>query len=112
MDTLEILKAARNLISDPARWTQGEYARDAKGYHALATEECATCWCALGAILKMTKRENDVYRPVVAQLAQHCRAVDTPAPWAVSTFNDTHTHGEVLALFDTAIENLEKELGG
>lgn len=111
MNTLETLKAARDLISDPARWTQREYARDQFGNSAMATDGYATCWCALGAIRKVTGRENDIYRPAVAQLARHCQVVDIPAGWAVSTHNDTHDHAEVLALFDAAIENLEKELG-
>jgi hypothetical protein len=98
MTPLETLKAARDLISDPARWTQGAFARDATGAKSRLYLEQAVCFCAVGAIRR-------VYVPPVAigsllkQLPKDCQTL--------GHFNDTHTHAEVLALFDAAIAELE-----
>jgi hypothetical protein len=58
MTPLETLKAARQLISDPAKWTQGEFARDVDGNEVKAWSEDATCFCAYGAIQRVTERED------------------------------------------------------
>jgi hypothetical protein len=56
--TVETLKAARALISDRSKWTQGQgqplfrAARDAQGQHCNPDDPAAVCWCAHGAIEK------------------------------------------------------------
>lgn len=50
MKTSEILIAARDLIADPARWTQYASARDAEGKYVECDDEKAVCWCAMGAL--------------------------------------------------------------
>lgn len=51
---LETLRAVRELLSDPSRWTRGAYARDAEGNYANASGPNAVCWCAVGAFEKVT----------------------------------------------------------
>jgi len=101
MTPLETLKAARQLISDPAKWTQGEYARDADGNGVRAWSEDATCFCAYGAIQRFTEAEDSGVDFFLKKACADKFQLD------VVTLNDTHTHAEVLALFDAAIAELE-----
>ncbi len=102
MTPLETLKAARQLISDPAKWTQGELARDADGNETNPNYDSATCFCAHGAIQYFTKDEtlSEADRLLIAVCSDEHDCY-------VEEFNDTHTHAEVLALFDAAIAELE-----
>ena len=102
MTPLETLKAARDLISDPARWTQGEYARDVNGSGIMPEDEDAFCFCSFGAIGKIYGLNEDA--APFFHLANVC-AKKFAQP--VIDFNDTHTHAEVMALFDAAIAELE-----
>lgn len=56
--TAEVLREARELISDPKRWTRGVLARDAEGRSTgrgpFVPE--AVCFCAFGAIAKVEGR--------------------------------------------------------
>ena len=90
-DVLEILRDARALITDPDKW-----ASDGAG----SGEQR----CAIRALIHVA--------PSVS--------VDHPAEVAlraamggyIATFNDSHTHAEVLAAFDKAIASLEVEFAG
>ncbi len=101
MTPLETLKAARQLITDPAKWTQGEYARDADGNEVRAWSEDAACFCAYGAIQRVTGVEDNEADFFLM------RACTKKFEVEVIHLNDTHTHAEVLALFDAAIAELE-----
>jgi hypothetical protein len=103
MTTLDVLKAARALISDPARWTQNVMARDADGgQYTFGCAPQTVSWCALGALQHITGK---------ASTNGALDALDTQLPIYITIdyFNDTHTHAEVLALFDAAIARLERE---
>ena len=104
MTPLETLKAARQLISDPAKWTQGEFARDATGYAVRPINDDCVCFCALGAIAhvdKTHKLRGSAAEKYLSKLCEKSRNI------SIGIFNDTHTHAEVLALFDAAIAELE-----
>ena len=100
MTPLETLKAARQLISDPAKWTNSYYARDSIGIDVSPSSDKAVCFCSIGAIRKF----SEVLSEAEMFLLGFCSEThDTYA----EEFNDTHTHAEVLALFDAAIAELE-----
>lgn len=101
MTPLETLRAARQLISDPAKWTQGDFARDSLGLCADPHGYKAVCFCARGAIQKITKEDDG---PAEKALVDTCSVLHD---MYVEEFNDTHTHAEILALFDAAIAELE-----
>lgn len=92
------LKAVRELISVPERWTQREHAREASGMPTDWESPSAVCWCYEGARYKVcgwgTSRAN-------AMLVLGVRQGMTVE------FNDTHTHAEVLAKLDELIAQLE-----
>lgn len=49
MTTKEVLVQARALLSDPTRFTQEEFARDAAGDPVWYDHDEAVCYCVLGA---------------------------------------------------------------
>ena len=102
MTPLETLKAARDLISDPARWTKNLFARDKSGKYVNPQSKEAVCFCSLGAI------ERFAGRKMLGEFEKHlddvCKRLFGTN---VISFNDTHVHAEVLALFDAAIAELE-----
>ena len=107
-DVVRVLTEARDLISDPKRWTQGAYARDAHGRQTYWGDPAAVCWCASGAISKATKltpAQSAMNRDLVDQAqAELDSAIDH---YGVFTFNDSRTHKEVLEMFDRAIAGKE-----
>ena len=50
----DVLDAAADLIEPEGSWTQGSYAKDAAGRQVLSTDESAVCWCAVGAITRVS----------------------------------------------------------
>jgi hypothetical protein len=105
MNTVEILKAARELISDEKRWTQRAEARNASGNDVGVYSPKAVCFCSLGAMAKVCERE--LYgRELVAREALRNEIRDGHSS-GIANFNDNHTHAEVLALFDRAIDRAE-----
>lgn len=62
----------------------------------------ATRFCAAGAIMKaIDGRVITIFFPRFWRVAV---SLSKAAGIAIPTFNDTHTHSEVLAAFDKAIE--------
>lgn len=107
MNTVEILKAARELISDEKRWTQGELARDMFGIYADYDSDDAVCFCSEGAIRRVTITVPSDERLRARQDAWG--ALNKAAGGNIVTFNEGRTHSEVLAVFDRAIACAESE---
>ncbi len=114
---LEVLRAARKLISLPSRWVKRWEAADVDGNQTTATEDDACAFCSLGALLRVTGSvDSFLYDASIARLAHAMYApglnrgripadVSTP-DCAVVSFNDSYftTHGDVIAAFDDAIQ--------
>lgn len=98
MTPVEILKAARELISDRARWTQRVSARYENGLSCWLYDQAAVCWCASAAICIVADKCVSTVNRQKAESAFRC-VIDT----GIATFNDSHTHREVLDAFDSAI---------
>lgn len=103
----EILRAARDKIADPARWTQNAHALDRYGEVVDAKDERAVRWCAMGALLpeldgKPMSIKDAVYRHLESALG----STDY-----VTNVNDRGGHAAVLNLYDRAIAiaDLESE---
>jgi hypothetical protein len=96
----DVLIAARAKIADEKNWTQHHYARNARGFSIAASDKKACQWCAGGALIAVhpTGILSDY---VAADLLR--REMDG----AISHFNDTHTHAEVLSAFDKAIASTD-----
>jgi hypothetical protein len=98
MTTLEILKGARELLSDPARWTQGHAARTAAGRKTSYQDPDAVCYCPWGALRLVGGLGADL---VVLSLGFEGTS-------EFFAWNDApeRTHTEVLARFDKAVARL------
>jgi hypothetical protein len=111
--TVSALRDARKLLSQPCAWTQGSYARDARGSSIRASEPGACSWCVQGALFKVLGVVGSIptsdVRQVQAPLLQHAGVIDTADLWC---WNDQpgRTQNEVLALFDKAIAAEESQL--
>lgn len=90
----EILIAARKKIEDPATWTQGKSVREMKGK--------PTRYCSYGAIALCADIDTE-YNRFNEAYALLWNAVQG----SVVQYNNTHTHAEVLAMFDKAIANAD-----
>lgn len=92
------------LLSDPKRWTQGDFARDAEGLSTHALDPDATCFCVLGGLQRLLFREPrptnawELYNDATHRLAD---AIDTASGFCdediITNWNDNSTHAEVLA---------------
>lgn len=96
--TLEALEGTQKLLSDPARWCQGDYTNGDEAY------------CLFGA-LRMQYPTYFKQKEVEETLAAGCLKALKPSTWfSVTEFNDRATHEEVLALISKAI-TFAKEKG-
>jgi hypothetical protein len=104
LSTREVLVRARKLIENPERWTRGSFCDGAGRY------------CAAGSLLRQHLRrdprsrgENPVLTPGYSELLAGMKAVDPfdGGFWTVPSWNDSHSHAEVLAAFDAAIAACE-----
>jgi len=112
---LQILTEARALLSDPKRWTEGDFALDEHGNGVYWHADSAVCWCALGAIGRVAGAEEDPdegARQVQRFASEAVALLHEVIDWdgvssmadGVAYWNDHHDHAEVLAAFDRAIE--------
>lgn len=104
-DVVTILRAARDLLSDPTRWGTEHLAVDHEGLSTETHSQHAQCFCAMGAIMRVSKSgypEVQAIRALGAQL---------PARFfgQVAKFNDDFetTHADVLRAFNRAIRATE-----
>ena len=95
--TAQILTEARALIDTPEKWTQGELARNSKGRVIDYESKNAVCYCAAGALKRSAERRAKLLYTAESLLA---RVANVEFVWQ---FNDTHSHAEVMELFDRAI---------
>lgn len=97
--TVEVLKAARELISDPAHWTKGRFARTEKGSPINYESPSAVCFCSAGALMRVTWGDIKIYQSALEIMIAEMDG-------NIFGFNDLHTHPEILDRFDAAIARL------
>ena len=105
--TVEILKAARERISDPERWIKGRlsdtlaYCGDER-WDDIARLQEGTCWCASGAIGAEAASPEGW---------EECCHAFKAANGGIASVNDRSSHPQILAAFDRAIELAEADVG-
>ena len=108
---LETLTKARDLIQDRERWTQSAMARDSDGNPTYVHSESAVCWCDFGAIDFVTNSDTELslaamlvlFDAITEENPEYREFGHTPTRVVVS-FNDSHSHADVLRITDRAIE--------
>lgn len=98
----ETLKTARDLIADPAHWTQRTSARDAAATPVPVASPDAKSFCTLGAVDRAARLDSHDFYAATDFFYQVIGSAES-----IAQFNDGHTHEEVIALFDAAIEKAE-----
>jgi hypothetical protein len=96
---LDVLIAARELISVSVRCCKGAYARDAAGQSTHASDDRAVAWCTAGAIRRLSRDNDELYylaRVAVAEAAGVAQHV-------IARWHDLATHEQIVATFDRAI---------
>jgi len=105
MTTVEILRAAREKISDPSRWTRLTYARDQLGAEVDADDKSAVCFCSMGAIYSVTSDDFCGQNRAVSLL--YNAAHEISGSRSVVRVNDNLGHEAVVRMFDLAITTAE-----
>lgn len=113
-----LLQYARALIAEPGTWTKGYQARNAFGEEVEATSPEAVCFCSHGALHRASVDLDASGRAIFAgftilnSVAWRLTPMHAYRPGdpigkmlgTISGYNDNHTHEEVLALWDKAIQ--------
>ncbi len=99
---IQVLSAARQRISKPESFIQGRL-----------HNENHTAFCARGAIIEEAP-DDTYYTRELAKLLD-CVCIphvikDNKEFYKVVTYNNSHSHSDVLALFDATITRLKREL--
>ena len=97
------LKQARELISNEAHWTQEAGARDKAG-RPIVDYDKAESYCLLGCV-DATANGNAVVDRFIDEMNRYCQR---HYGMSAVRFNDTHSHSEVLGLFDNFIKEAEQ----
>jgi len=105
MTPLEILRKARDLISDPQRWSRNYYATRSDNAPCGETAEEACKWCAMGAITKVGWPEAHFDVRVGAKFLLADKAKDLFGMGIIDV-NEKCGHAAVLKCFDSAIASL------
>lgn len=111
MKAVDILKGAREIVSDPAKWTQSTFAKTPNGRRVSPDHPEASCFCMGGAIYRACPGSYDASKEP-PELLKAFNTVRTIVGAGIARFNDFSTHAEVLVAFDRAIAKLDAEGGG
>lgn len=96
----EILTQTRALIADPKHWVRGApFAKWINGQQFACALEIADSFCILGALSKVLGINSAL--EIRHNPAFH-RLIEAMGGDPIS-YNDRHTHGEVLAMVDKAL---------
>lgn len=118
--TVPVLRAMRDLLSNPDAWTQGVLARDFIGSEIEPLADEARCWCLIGAICKVGHVSIGYGHPAYDELLDTLRERDEAAQLVIAAemdiedlvpvYNDAQdtTHADVLALIDATIARLTR----
>ena len=109
MKVSEVLKAGKAVIADPKNWAKEWFAYDEQ---ARMTESCspdAVCWCSTGALSKVAPKDMSTRFKAENWLHHAADTADPDSPvHCMPYYNDTHTHEEVMAVWDAAIKLAEE----
>jgi len=102
----KLLEHARARITDPANWTQLEFARDADGFRCRnITSLDAVCWCAAGSL----NLSGDTLHATPKAFRLASRELEAAAfrlyGRNIADVNDGLGHEATLRMFDDAIKH-------
>ena len=110
-EVVRVLRAARDTLAVPERWTKKESARNVAGRPVLPTEPDAVCWCMAGAV-KRAAATDGIFFEAITNIEQAMWCDFNRRHYSdIAAFNDAigTTHADVLRLFDASIQRAESE---
>lgn len=107
LNKLELVTRVKTLLSNPAKWTKGSFARDSIGNGVDFRSESATCFCIRGAArheaaaMGFDALTGDY---TIMRIMEENMCINGEA--GVASFNDnpSTTHEDVMKALDCAIE--------
>ena len=104
MNTVEILRAARDKIAAPGGWTRLANARDARGTRVPSQSPRAVCFCAIGAIGSQVELFGEEFWKAAKKVEEVIQGIGYHR---IPDWNDhpSRTQEEVVEIFDRAIFN-------
>lgn len=104
---VEVLHNARALLSE--HWTQGHYARDAKGWPVSPNSVSACSWCMVGAVRKFCNDDTLLVQNTLIQLCTN--PVNKHPQDLVVGFNDSSATKleDVLKRIDDTIQKVTNQ---
>lgn len=115
MLTSEKLIAAKAKIDTPEKWTQGDFSLDKYGQYTQPEGPNAVCYCSLGALYAVgqgTINGTDALKYLayaVWEIQGFRQGTECVQFTTVHTYNDSHTHEEVMSVFDLAIKKAKED---
>jgi hypothetical protein len=108
-----ILKAARERLSDARRWCRKAHARTPRGRSCPPTSNQAARWCAIGALYANVQQHDDEGTITAMYRAMGCLEVAAQSLYGelAAEVNDKRAHWAVLAMYDAALADLERQVG-
>jgi hypothetical protein len=116
----EVLEEALDLIWEREHWCRGALRAGEIRFEGSKGPEINYKYCALGAIYEAEDADTATQKgPITPSLEpfksvagrQAFKMVSRLAGGDLTRFNDTHTHAEVVALFQQAIRNEKERVG-
>jgi hypothetical protein len=108
IQSAEILRAARLLLSDPEQWTQTVHARNACGDPVKPTDPDAVRWCIYGAIAHFSPGgciPFDLLRRMDAAVPVFSPEIIGDEDWDVGELNDkVFDHPTMLRFIDFLLD--------
>lgn len=111
----EILLSTAFALTPKENWTRRKYARDDMGRPVCERSMEASCFCVLGALTQAVREiegrgfaESSAYSRATYCLRRAIRH-DRPDVVLISSWNDRHTHAEVLDALYRAAEIAETQ---
>jgi hypothetical protein len=117
---LEVLRGARELLSDPKRWAKKWFAKGSLGFDCDALSPDAVCWCVAGAIERVAAGRSQAYREAIGAFvaANHIELPRTTEDDeerdelqgmldSIGGYNDESEHAAIVRSLEAAIAAAE-----
>lgn len=102
-----ILRQAKSLIEDKSKWCRNAYAFTESGLRTTGYDADACKFCSIGALQRVLPLGTG---GAPAEFTEAVVTLDRATEGSlIHTYNDNHTHAEVMRLWDNAISLAEKE---
>lgn len=96
------LRAAKQIISNPERWTCGEYARTSTGHYVGVENPSAVSFCSIGALAIACGTSVKLAEETEAYTFLANASIEQGYNWP-HDLNDKGGHAKAMAMFDRAI---------